>query len=38
MTNEEISDNQFIAPMSGTVIEIFVEPNQSVKKSIVYLS
>ncbi|WP_304985172.1 acetyl/propionyl/methylcrotonyl-CoA carboxylase subunit alpha [Coxiella-like endosymbiont] len=32
MTNEAIADNQFIAPIPGTVIEIFVEPNQSVKK------
>ena len=32
MINETISNHQFIAPMPGIIIEIFVKPNQSVKK------
>lgn len=32
ITNEVISDNQLIAPIPGTIIEIFVKPHQSVKK------
>lgn len=32
MANKAIIDSQFIAPMPGTIIQIFVKPNQSVKK------